>query len=528
MKSHYASVCPASLAAFFVFLFCGSQAQAQFVDVSSQVGLSSEVKKTWGNPVWGDFNNDGILDLIVPDHGLSSSHGPFVYQNNGATFADIRATCGIGEADTFDSTDWHGYAMGDYNSDGNIDVYIAEGAKGNQGGTEKRDLLFRSNGDGTFTNVSEEAGLLVTDHRGRGALWFDYNNDGKLDLLVKNYAEVNDLYKGNGDGTFTLVPDAAGLLTAVGGVDDGSIMAMADYDNDGLMDLSMTGDGNVLALYHHLPDNTFVEVTSAAGITVDRDSQGMAWGDYNNDGFVDLYIAHGQGGKASTAGTLYRNNGNGTFTDVTTSAGLPKVGNFWVPLWGDYDNDGLLDLFITNPGPLSDGVGNANQLFHNNGNGTFTEVGAAQGVALQDNVSLHKTAAWADYNNDGFLDLIIKNGIGGEKSNGPEALGTHVLLKNTPNGNHFVKVNLKGVRSNLHGIGARVSLTAAGGVTGFLQNTGDAGGHYYSQSVEPLHFGIGRANKANLRIVWPSGTVDTIRKVPANTTITVVEGTGGH
>ncbi len=507
------------------WLLLAAVASAQFVDVSSQVGLSDERKKSWGNPVWGDFNNDGFLDLMVPTHGLSVSHGPFVYLNNGGTsFTDIRSTSNIKKGLTFDSTDWHGYAFGDYDGDGNIDVYVSEGAKGNVGGTDKRDQLFHSNGDGTFTNASASAGLLVNRHRGRCALWFDFDNDGKLDLFAKNYGDANDLYKNNGNGTFTPVPDAAGLAYATSGIDFGSIMAMADYDNDGFMDIAFTGDGNAMALYRHMSDGNYVDATSASGLSYSRDCKGMAWGDYNNDGLVDLYIAHGQTRKASTAGTLYRNNGNGTFTNATIVAGLPTSGNFWSPLWGDYDNDGYLDLFVTSPGTTGNGINNANRLYHNNGNGTFSDVGAAQGVALQDNVALHKTAAWGDFNNDGFLDLVVKNGIGAETSNGPEASGTHVLLRNTPNTNHFIKINLQGVQSNFHGIGARLTLTTPTGLTCFRQATGDGGGNHSSQSSEPVHFGIGAASTATVTIAWPSGSVGTLADIPANSTITVVEG----
>lgn len=167
----------------------------QFVDVSSQVGLIQQAKKSKGNPVWGDFNNDGVLDLIVPCHGLSNSHGPFVYLGNAnSTFTDVRTTCGFSNSsklNDLDSTDWHGYALGDYDNDGNLDLYIAEGAKGKTGGTLKRDLLFHGNGDGTFIYVSDVAGIVTSGDRGREGYWVDYDNDGKLDLFVKNFKSAN-------------------------------------------------------------------------------------------------------------------------------------------------------------------------------------------------------------------------------------------------------------------------------------------------------------------------------------------------
>ena len=510
------------LAAAACSLLLGSTAPAQqFTDVSSSVGLISESKKTWGDPVWGDFNNDGYLDLIVPCHGLLLSHGPFVYLNNGGvSFSDIRTTCNIGRVNP-DSSDWHGFSFGDYDGDGNLDLYVAEGAKG--GEKTKSDLLFRGLGDGTFQYTSRLAKIQISANRGRCGYWFDYDNDGKLDLFVKNYAGVNALYKNNGDGTFTETAAAAGLADIVAGRDLGSIVAFADYDNDGFMDLAVTGDGDVEALYRNQGDGTFVEVTTTAGLTPRHNGKGLAWGDYNNDGFPDLYVARGaENGKGDMGDTLYRNNGNGTFTDVTVATGLTETGNTWAPVWGDYDNDGFLDLFVTKAGTGFPGIGNANLLYHNNGNGTFTNVAAAAGVELQDNTSLHRGAAWADYDNDGFLDLIIKDGIGAESDNGTGAFGLHRLFRNNGNSNHFIKVKLSGVQSNRQGIGSSVTVTYAGGMS-FRQYDGGGGGNYASQSNQPLHFGIGSATQATVLVKWPSGIINTVPSVAANTTLTVVE-----
>jgi hypothetical protein len=198
-------------------------------------------------------------------------------------------------------------------------------------------------------------------------------------------------------------------------------------------------------------------------------------------------------------------------------------GSCWSAVWGDYDNDGRLDLFVTDSGDLGQGPGNANRLFHNNGDGTFSDVAEAEGLALADGVSLHKTAAWGDYNNDGFLDLVLKDGVGGEEDNGNGAIGLHYLFKNTGNSNHFIKVKLRGVESDLHGIGARVSVTSTNGMS-FLQNDGGGGGAYCSQSNQPLHFGIGAATTADVEVKWPSGMVSVVKSVAANSSITVTEG----
>jgi len=495
------------------FLAMFRPGRRQFQDVTTQSGLSSAATRSWGNPIWADINNDGFVDLIVP----TDSPQPFVYLNSaGGTFTDIRASCGIAPSD-LDSGVWRGFASGDYDGDGNLDLYIAELADGSM---LKRDLLFKGHGDGTFENVTQAAGIETSTQFGFCSYWIDYDNDGKLDLFVKNYGGPSRLYKNNGDGAFTQVADAAGLADATLGAYHGTICSFADYDNDGFMDVAFSGERN--ALYRN-NGGTFGDVTAAAGMTTSRNSTGIAWGDYNNDGLLDLYIARGTTGSGSLGNTLYRNNGDGTFTDVTAEAGLVTTANTWAAVWGDYDNDGFLDLFVTCAGASALGTGNANLLYHNNGDGTFTNVAATEGVTLEDGVSLHKGAAWVDHNNDGFLDLILKDGIGNE---GAGAMGLFRLFKNVGNSNHFIRVNLVGVQSNRNGIGARVTVTSAAGMS-FRQNNGGGGGDYASQGSEPMHFGISQAATASVQVEWPSGIVDLLASVPADSTINVVEGSTG-
>ena len=498
----------------------------QFREVTTEVGLIPEAKKSWGNPIWGDVNNDGFVDLIVPTHGLRSSGGPFVYLNNGGTaFIDIRTTSGI-QRNNPDSSDWHGFAFGDYDGDGNLDVFIAEGSK--KGGKRVSDELFRGLGDGTFQYTSRTAGILIGTDRGRCPFWVDYDNDGKLDLFVKNQFNVNRLYKNNGNGAFTEVSDAAGLALATIGRDQGTTCSFADYDNDGFMDVFFAGDGMpgsvpTDALFRNQGGN-FIDVTAAAGFTPLSSGHGIAWGDYNNDGLLDLYVARIGSKVGAAAARLYRNNGDGTFSDVTQEAGLRTDANTQSAVWGDYDNDGFLDLFVTNSGTELVGLGNANLLYHNNGDGTFTDMAAAEGVQLEDNSSAHKGAAWADYDNDGFLDLIIKDGVGNEGDNGDTALGLHRLFKNNGHSNHFIELRLQGVQSNIGGIGARATATYASGIA-FRENNGGGGGDNASQGSQPLHFGIGAAKSATVQVIWPSGVVDTLFSVPANSILTLVEGT---
>ena len=199
--------------------------------------------------------------------------------------------------------------------------------------------------------------------------------------------------------------------------------------------------------------------------------------------------------------------------------------NTWAEIWGDYDNDGFLDLFVARPGTREIGVGNANLLYHNNGDGTFTDVAAQEGVALQDDIitSAHKLAAWGDYNDDGYLDLAVKDGISPNLITGDAYKGLHYLLKNAGGTNHYIKLNLQGVQSNLQGIGARVTVSHDDQIA-FRQNNGGGGGEWGSQGAGPMHFGIGTPATATIRIAWPSGLVDLVPDVAADSSLTVTEG----
>jgi len=505
----------------------------QFTDVSEAAGLHRDLTRAWGNPLWGDFNNDGKLDLFMPNHESTNVPDPvfpYIYINNGdGTFTDVQPTSGIVEQST-DTGAWQGVSLGDYDGDGNLDILIVEPPFQGGGRASTRNLLFKGHGDATWEYVSDTAGLALDREYSECSFFVDYDNDGFLDIFVKNIPDtvtVNALYHNNGDGTFTTVDGAAGLATANHGITEGSIVSFADYDNDGWMDVVMGGNNSSEALYHN-DHGTFTDVTTAAGIVPKINSQGLAWGDYDNDGLLDLYVSRGrQNGDGELGNTLYHNSGNGTFTDATATAGVNDNTNTWGAAWGDYDNDGYLDLFVARPGLHELGVGNANLLYHNNKNGTFTDVAQQEGVALEDDeiTSSHKLAAWGDYNGDGYIDLAVKDGIGPKLATGDAYIGRHFLFKNNGGTNHYIKVTLKGVQSNLNGIGARVTATYSGGMA-FRENNGGGGGEWGSQGAGPLYFGIGTASRATLRVNWPSGVTDLVKGVAANSTIQVVEGSG--
>ncbi len=532
-------VFPLALVAALLMTLSSVASAQQFTDVSTAAGMISLASRSWGNPMWGDLNNDGLLDLIVPKHELTL-HGargdgppPFIYLNKGdGTFTDFRTGSGIGRQNP-DTGAWLGFSLGDYDGDGNLDLLVVEPPYQSGVGRHQptRNPLFKGQGDGSFVYVSNTVGLELARNQGESSFWVDYDNDGKLDLFVKNIPDffiggVNVLYHNNGDGTFTQVPNAGGLADAEHGTTEGTVCSFVDYDNDGFMDATFGGNGVSEALYHNNGDGTFTDVTTSSGLIPRPNSNAIAWGDYNNDGLLDLYISRGEPrGQGYLRDTLYKNNGDGTFTDVTDSAGLVEDTNTWAAVWGDYDNDGFLDLFVARPGTTAIGVGNANLLYHNNGDGTFTDVAAAQGVAMQDDkvTSAHKVAAWGDYDNDGFLDLAVKDGIGPTSITGDAAKGFHFLFRNNGNANHFVEIKLRGVQSNRDGIGARVTAKWAGG-SAFRENNGGGGGEYASQGSNPLHFGIKNAPSARITIEWPSGVVDVRPAVRAGSSTTVLEG----
>jgi hypothetical protein len=298
-------------------------------------------------------------------------------------------------------------------------------------------------------------------------------------------------------------------------------------------------------LYKNNGDGTFTDVTVAAGIIDGSDDvQGGAWGDYDNDGDLDLYLTLGVesgGGGADGAiegidqlvesaglplkeekgpaaiplgsqlpNILYRNNGDGTFTDVTTESGTTNVAGALGVVWEDYDNDGYLDLYIVN----SEFASTLNRLFRNNGDGTFTDVAAEAGVGAKiPGNGRGSDGTFGDYNNDGFPDLFVDNG-------GGTTVGSYMLFRNNGNSNRWLNVALRGTQSNRSGIGAKI-LLSAGGRNQFREY---AGQHYMSQNYIPVHFGLGQASIVDsLTIQWPSGITQTLQNIAVNQTITVTE-----
>jgi len=459
-------------------------ADLKFTDITEKAGLT---RKGWGMGVAvADFDNDGLLDLYVTGYG-----GNVLYRNKGnCTFEDVTAKAGVGVGGF--ST---GAAWADYDRDGNVDLFVSRYVHvdmdhlpefgstqfchfkgipvqcGPWGMIGESHFLFRNRGDGTFEDVSKKAGVSNPNlYYGLGAAWGDYDNDGWPDLYVANDTTPNYLYHNNHDGTFT----DAGMLS-------GS---------------ALSGDGRA------------------------EGSMGVDFGDYDHRGLLDIVVTN----FAEQSTALYHNRGHGEFDDVRESAAIAKE-TYPLVGWGagfvDIDNDGWLDLFEVNGHvyPQMDSVkasapyGQPMLLFHNNRNGTFSNVSAAAGIAAMPGKS-RRGVAFGDIANNGNMDMVVLN-VGEAPS---------LLLNTARNTNHRVLFKLIGVKSNRAAIGARVTVKTAGLVQ-FNEVRG--GGSYLSQNDLRLHFGLGTsASMDSVQIRWPNGNVEEIKNLAADKIYTVLEGQG--
>jgi len=500
-----------------------------------------------------DYDNDGWLDIYFVNGStfpaLKGSAKPpraMLYHNNhDGTFTDVTDKAGV-------ANERWGFAatVGDYDNDGWPDIYVSNFGK---------NRLYHNNHDGTFTDLAEKAGVALGGWS-TGATWGDYDRDGLLDLFVPGYVkfdpdnpampgknglppgfcqfrgvevmcgprglagEPDHLFHNNGDGTFTDVSVKAGVADARGYYGLSSVFV--DVDDDGWLDLVVANDSVPKYLYRNKHDGTFEDFSYLSGFALSDDGReqaamGIAVGDYNRDGKVDFCITN----FSDDYDTLYRNEGDATFTDVSYRAG---IGNVTIPFlgWGigfiDYDNDGLLDLFIAN-GHVYPGVDQRDWgttwkqrtlLFRNFNGSKFEEVPPATGSGLATVISA-RGAAFGDLFNDGHLDVVLNN-----------MDSTPTLLRDVvKNANHWVGLKLVGGSgSPKDAIGAKVFLTIAN-----VRQRADvfSGGSYSSSSDQRAHFGLGQAAKIDkLEIWWPSGKKEVLTLPSVDRIFTVIEGKG--
>ena len=480
----------------------------------------------------GDFDGDGYPDIYFVNgrdlyHRETSARNA-LYRNNGdGTFTDVTEAAGVPGT---------GYGLGcvwgDYDNDGFPDLYVTQYG---------RNVLYHNNGNGTFSDVTDRAGVAGLEFGTQfhsGATFFDYDRDGRLDLYVGGYVSLDApapryctvsgvrtscppsaykgtaamLYHNNGDGTFTNVTKAARIYQPQG---KNLAVGAADYDNDGWPDLFVANDGLNAYLYHNERNGTFEEVGVQSGMALSSRGAAMAamcisLGDYDNDGALDLFITDFQ----QNSDHLWHNDGKGSFDEVSDRAGITAPTRGVLSFGGgffDYDNDGWLDLFIANGHvyPEVEQVSpdvhfkQLNSLFHNEGNGKFVETTKIAGAGFE-TPYVGRGVAFADFNNDGFLDVLVAN-------NGDPP----VLLHNSGNnGNHFLNVKLVGHKSNRDAMGARIRAVAEG-LAQIREIAG--GGSYLSQSDLRAHFGLGKATRAEVvEIRWPSGEKQVFHNLDAN------------
>lgn len=464
-------------------LFAPLPARAHFTAVTNGPVVTDRGDST--GCAWGDYDNDGNLDLFVSNFGTPFN---YLYRNNGdGSFT--RVTTGAIATDDANS---EGATWGDYDNDGHLDLFVAVGVGGN-------DLLYRNNGDGSFTRVTSGP-VMQSGGNSRGCAWGDYDNDGHLDLFVANeQGQNNFLFRNNGDGTFTRI--TSGSIVNDGGASYGC--AWGDYDNDAFLDLFVANLNQNNFLYHNNGDGTFAKITSGRIVSDGGASQGCAWGDYDNDGLLDLFVAN-----RNQRNFLYHNEGNGAFTAITNGSVVNDVGYSWSPAWVDYDNDGFLDLFVAN-GPVS-GSGQNNFLYRNNGDGAFTRI--TTGSVVNDGAS-SDGCAWGDYNNDGFVDLFVSNL--NDQNN--------LLYRNDGNSNNWLTVRCVGQLSNRSGIGTKVRVRATQQNQWQMREISGGSG-YGSQNAPYAYFGLGTVTNIDMvRVEWPSGIAQELWTVTPNQLLSVVE-----
>lgn len=475
---------------FFLFLltprqYVHAQTQANFVEMAEAMGLNNAGRNS-GIAV-ADFNNDDLDDIYV-----SQSNGTnllYEAQPDGR-FVEIGAQAGVAHTGTTTQSIW-----GDIDNDGDLDLFLGNRMEPNK--------LYLNQGNGTFVDISASAGVNKMGLT-KAAMFGDIDNDGFIDLYVANLGTQNEMYRNNGNLTFT-------DITFLSGATDTQIAMGAlffDYDNDNDLDLYLTHDANQPnILYQNDGSGHFIDVSAATNTNHGGQGMGVDFGDVNNDGHLDLYITN------LYENTLLLNNGNGSFSNISAFAGVTDLGMGWGTLWFDYDNDGWQDIYVANDSYFSPF---ANILYKNMGDLTFQIV--SDSTVLSSMFGGYGVAS-LDNDMDGWLDLYLaNNGGGGNDEN------QYFNNQNQTPDHHWVKVKTTGTISNKAGIGARVTLEVGDHI---LVDEVCAGSGYASQNSLTLHFGLGLATTIDrMTVRWSAGTEEVFENLAVDRLYQVIEMEG--
>ena len=465
----------------------------RFVDIAPSLGL--DTIGAAGGSIVDDFDNDGFLDVI--ETSFDPCQPMRAFGNNGdGTFSDVSTRSQLGE-----QLGGINSVQTDFNNDGLLDIFVM------RGGWQwpMRNSLLRNNGNGTFSDVTFESGLLSVDHPTHSAAWADFDNDGWLDVFIGHEHTPSQLFRNKGDGTFEDVSTRAGVnrVAFTKGVTWG------DYDDDGYPDLYVSNYGEDNFLYHNKRDGTFEDVAKQVGVEQPRWSFPTWFWDYDNDGRLDLFVASyffGNGEwvrpylglpRQGDSMKLYRNTGHGTFSDVTKEVGLDRSVAAMGANFGDLDNDGFLDFYLGTGAPTYTAL-MPNLLYRNQNGRSFVDISSSSGTG---HLQKGHGVSFADLDNDGDEDIFENLGgaVPGDKYN-------TVLFANPGHGNNWISIKLIGVKSNRAAIGAKIKLTLqeAGTKLAIRYREVSSGGSFGSSPLMQ-HIGIGKATRiASIEITWPT------------------------
>ncbi|EDP72182.1 hypothetical protein FBALC1_13812 [Flavobacteriales bacterium ALC-1] len=511
--------CKSFFFAISFFLIINNTMQSQTFDrVESIVGLGI-LEENNGAAV-ADYDGDNDLDIFVVAKANDNPDSPktlskLFRNNNDGSFTDVTELAGL---DNFLNDEESGdiylglngnksaASWGDYNNDGFPDLFLTYSFKVQ---------LWRNLGNGTFADVTEISGFdAINECRNTGATWFDYNNDSLLDIYISDWDEcgTNQLYRNDGNSTFTNVTIETGIE---GSENYFSYMAAPfDFNEDGFMDLYVSNDlDDANNLYLNNGGNSFTDQAQSYGVDTMFDDMGITIGDYNNDGFFDFFVT------AIDKNILLTNNGDNTFMDLSVEKNVDNTGWSWGTVFADFDLDGDEDLFIVNGYDFEQRGPEPNYYYRNltaQGVDTFEDASAELGLNTE---AISVIALDFDYDNDGDLDLLVTN------NDRSSFFYENKLLNfdDTEGSLHWFKINLEGTTSNRDAIGTILTLTTTNGTYKRYYN----GMEFLSQSLRPVHFGLNDATDiTNLEIKWPSGLVETFNDLETNITIKAIEGQG--